>query len=180
MMAKADGTEARTDAARILGANDVISITVYHEDDLAVKSAIVDKNGMVMVPLLGQVKLSGMTVQDATTEIQQRYKKGYLVNPQVNLVVEKVAENHFAVLGQVQRPGNFEFPQDGKLDLLKAIAMAEGYTRLGAPAKVTVRRIENGVPQSYPLDAEKMAKDPSKAPFPILPGDTIIVGERNF
>jgi polysaccharide export outer membrane protein len=171
--------EARPDAARLLSPNDLIAVTVYQEDDLKTET-IIDKNGMVMLPLLGQVKISGLTTGEATTRIQQLYDKDYLVNPQVNLIVEKFAERRFAVMGQVQHPGNFDFPANESVNLLEAIAMAGGYTRLGAPSKVSVRRMENGSPKVYNLDATAMTRNPSKKPFEIMPDDIITVGERTF
>jgi polysaccharide export outer membrane protein len=174
-----DTNSLRLDSERMLSPNDVIALTVYQEDDLATKT-IIDKNGMVMLPLLGQVKISGLTVAQATARIQQLYDKDYLVNPQVNLIVEHFAERRFAVLGQVQKPGHFDFPQNEPVNLLEAIAIAGGYTRLGAPSKVDVRRVENGSPKIYHLDAGNMAEDPKKKPFEILPDDIITVGERTF
>ena len=100
-----------TDSDRVLSANDVIKMTVYQEDDLETKT-IIDKNGMVMLPLLGQMKLAGLTVGQATAQIQELYNKDYLVNPRVNLIVDQFADRHFAVLGQVQKPGSFDFPQN--------------------------------------------------------------------
>ncbi len=174
-----DANSLKLDSERMLSPNDVIAMTVYREDDLATKT-IIDKNGMVMLPLLGQVKISGLTVGQATARIQQLYNQDYLVNPQVNLIVEHFAERRFAVLGQVQKPGNFDFPQNESVNLLEAIAIAGGYTRLGAPSKVDVRRVENGSPKIYHLDAGVMSKDPKKKPFEVLPDDIITVGERTF
>jgi polysaccharide export outer membrane protein len=174
-----DASDFKSDAERVLSANDEILMTVYQEDDLATKT-VIDKNGMVMLPLLGQVKISGLTVGQATARIQQLYDKDYLVNPQVNIVVERFAGRRFAVLGQVQKPGNFDFPTNESVNLLEAIAMAGGYTRLGAPSKVDVRRVENGSPKIYHFDAGEMAKDPKKKPFEILPDDIITIGERTF
>jgi polysaccharide export outer membrane protein len=96
--------------------------------------------------------------------------------------VEHFAERRFSVLGQVQKPGSFEFPQNESVNLLEAIAIAGGYTRLGNPSKVDVQRIENGVPKIHHCDAGKMAKDPDpkKKQFEILPDDIINVGERTF
>jgi protein involved in polysaccharide export with SLBB domain len=164
---------------RVLSVNDLIKMTVYQEDDLETKTTI-DKNGMVMLPLLGQMKLAGLTVGQATARIQELYNKDYLVNPRVNLIVDQFADRHFSVLGQVQKPGSFDFPQNEPVNLLEAIAIAGGYTRLGSPAKVSVRRIENGSPKVYFLDAGKMAKDPKNNPFEILPDDIINVGERSI
>jgi polysaccharide export outer membrane protein len=174
-----DTNNPQLDSARTLSLNDGIIMTVYQEDDLTTKT-IIDKNGMVMLPLLGQVKISGLTVGQATAQIQQLYDKDYLVNPQVNLIVERFAERRFAVLGQVQKPGSYDFPTNESVNLLEAIAMAGGYTRMGAPSKVDVRRVENGSPKIYHFDAGEMARDPKKKPFEILPDDIISVGERNF
>ena len=167
------------DSAWVLRPNDEILMTVYQEDDLKSKT-IIDVDGMVMLPLLGQVKIGGMTLGQATAQIQQLYNRDYLVNPQVNLIVEKFAARRFAVLGQVQKPGSFDFPQNEPVNLLEAIAISGGYTRLGAPAKVSVRRVENGSPKIYRLDADAIAKDQKKKPFEILPNDIITVGERTF
>ena len=174
-----DTNNFKSDSARTLSPNDGISVTVYQEDDLTTKT-IIDKNGMVMLPLLGQVKISGLTVGQATERIQQLYDKDYLVNPQVNLIVEHFAERRFAVLGQVQKPGSFDFPQNESVNLLEAIAIAGGYTRLGAPSKVDVRRVENGSPKIYHFDAGAMAKDPKKKPFEILPGRHYHRWRKNF
>ena len=163
----------------VLRPNDEIVMTVYQEDDLKTTTTI-DVNGMVMLPLLGEVKIGGLTLAQATDRIKELYDKDYLVKPQVNLVVDKFAERHFAVLGQVQRPGTFNFPQNEPVSLLEAIAMAGGYTRLGAPSKVSVRRVENGAPQIYHLDAGQLAQDPKKKSFQVLPNDIITVGERSF
>jgi protein involved in polysaccharide export with SLBB domain len=167
------------DSARILSPNDVILVTVYQEDDLTTK-IIIDKNGMVMLPLLGQVKIGGLSIGQATERIQQLYDKDYLVNPRVNLIAEHFAERRFSVLGQVQHPGNFDFPQNEPVNLLEALAIAGGYTRLGAPSKVDLRRIENGASRVYHFDADQMAKDSRLTPFEILPNDIITVGERTF
>jgi len=174
-----DANHLKLDSVRTLSPNDGILVTVYQEDDLTTKT-IIDKNGMVMLPLLGQVKISGLTVGQATERIQQLYNKDYLVNPQVNLIVERFAERRFAVLGQVQKPGNFDFPTNESVNLLEAIAIAGGYTRLGAPSKVDVRRVEDGSPKIFHFDAGEMAKDARKKPFEILPDDIITVGERTF
>jgi polysaccharide export outer membrane protein len=165
--------------ARKLSPNDAISMIVYQEEDLNTKT-IIDKNGMVMLPLLGQVKIGGLSTRDATERIQQLYNRDYLVNPRVNLVVEEFAKLRFAVLGQVQRPGSFDFPQNESVNLLEAIAMAGGYTRLGAPSEVRVSRIVNGVPKTYHLNASEMSGNTFEAPFVILPEDLITVGERTF
>ncbi len=174
----ADNTNA-DNSIWVLSPNDEIIMTVFQEDDLLTKTTV-DVDGTVMLPLLGEVKIGGMTLPQATAKIQQLYDKDYLVKPKVNLIVDKFADRHFAVMGQVQRPGSYNFPQNEPVNLLEAIAMAGGYTRLGKPSNVSVRRIENGTPQIYRVDADQLAQDPKKKSFQILPNDVITVGERTF
>ena len=168
-----------TAVTRRLSPNDVIQMKVYLEEDLNTKVTI-DEKGAVILPLLGKVTIGGMTLQEATAHIQKLYGQDYVVNPQVNLNVEQFAKRRFTVLGQVQRPSTYEFPDNDRLNLFQAIAMAGSYTRLGAPSKVSVRRMENGAPKIYELNAEALVKQKTSKPFEILPDDIISVGERTF
>jgi polysaccharide export outer membrane protein len=179
-MASAAHTDpSNGDSARKLSPNDVISVTVYQEDDLATKATI-EKSGMIMLPLLGEVQIAGLTTAEATAKIQKLYDKDYLVNPQVNIIVEELAKRRYSVLGEVQHAGSYEFPPNQTVNLLEAIATAGSYTRLGNPAKVSIRRVEGGVQKVYQEDAGAMAKDKTHKAFEVLPDDVITVGESTF
>ncbi len=159
--------------------NDLLEVSIYQQPDLEAR-VTVDRRGMVMLPLLGSVKLGGLTLEEATTLIHKLYDKDYLVDPKVTIQVVQFAVLRFTILGQVQRPGSYEFPPNEKLNLLDGIAMAGGYTRLALASKVTIQRNIAGELKVINLDAEGMAKDPQNKPFTILPGDTITVAERVF
>ena len=163
---------------RRLGPSDKIQVVVYQEDDLNTTVTLDDK-GMVMVPLLEKVKLGGMTVEEATEKLQAAYGKDYLVNPQVNITVLQYAERHFSVLGEVQRPGSFDIPDNETVNILEAIALAGGYTRLGSPAKISVRRVVNGEPVVIKLNADSAQEQAGKL-FEMLPDDIVTVGQRVF
>jgi protein involved in polysaccharide export with SLBB domain len=164
---------------KILGPNDVVQVRVYQEDDLETK-AVINKEGQITLPLLGPVEVGQKTPDEATALIRGLYAKDYLVNPQVSVTVVEHAKLRFTVLGQVQRPGTYEFPVNEPLNLLQGIAMGGGYTRLGAPSKVSVQRLQNGKSVVFPLNAELMSKDKKMKPFEIMPDDIITVGERIF
>src|SRR6187431_1658948 len=102
----------------LLGANDFVEVTVFQEDDLATK-ARVGYDGTITVPLVGSVKIAGKSVDEAAQIIRARLAKGYLVNPQVNVSVTEFAKRLVTVLGEVQKGGTFEFPNQGPLDLLQ-------------------------------------------------------------
>ena len=165
--------------SRRLQPNDQLDVSIYQEPDLYAR-VTVDDRGMVMLPLLGSVKLGGLTLEEATTLVHNLYDKDYLVDPNVTIQVVQFAILRYTILGQVQKPGTYEFPPNEKLNLLDGIAMAGGYTRLALATKVTIQRNVAGELKVFNLDAETMAKDPQNQPFMILPGDTITVGERIF
>lgn len=170
---------AETAVGRVFSPNDVVSVKVYQEDDLNAK-VTVDKNGMIMLPLLGPVKIGGMTIEQATTQIQALYGKDYLVDPHVNLTLEQFAQRRFTVLGEVHAPGSYDFPQGESVNLLEAIATAGGFTRLGESSKVIVQRTENSTSKIFRLNADEMTRNQKTRPFEIKPNDIITVTEKAF
>jgi polysaccharide export outer membrane protein len=165
-----------------LSNNDAIGVEVFGEDDLKT-TARLNAEGNVSLPLLGSVHLGGLTVTQATQRITELYGKDYLVNPRVNVVLLGYAKRRFTVLGQVNRPGSYEMPETspGGIDLLEAIAMAGGYTRIAAPERVTVRRHGSDGDEVLRVNAKRLERGDARAgQFRVRPGDTITVGESLF
>lgn len=162
-----------------LVAGDVVQVKVYQEDDLDAKVRLA-KDGTVTLPLLGAVNIGNKTREDAAALIKQKLGEKYLVNPEVTVEVVDYSKRRFTVLGQVQKPGTYEFPGDDSVNLLQAISMAGGFTRLGAANKVTVQRGEGADKKIFKLDADAMAKEKNVTLFEIQPDDTISIGEKLF
>jgi polysaccharide export outer membrane protein len=163
----------------ILSPKDVVQIRVYQEEDLFTEAPI-SRDGTIRMPLLGSVNIGGKTVEEATKVIREALAKDYLVNPQVSILIKEFAKRHFVILGQVNRPGPIEMPSDESVNLLQAIGMAGGYTKIAAPSKVKVKRTVNGKEQVTEHNADKMAKDKAAPQFEILPDDVITVPESFF
>ena len=163
----------------LLAPNDLISVTVFQEDDLATKSRV-GNDGTISVPLIGLVKVGGKSVDEAAQIIRSRLAKGYLVNPQVNVGVEEFAKRLVTVLGEVQKGGTFEFPNQGPLDLLQAIGLAGGYSKIANPAKIVVKRRVNGKETVTMVNGKTLAAKAGAERFEVLPGDTITVAESIF
>jgi protein involved in polysaccharide export with SLBB domain len=159
--------------------NDLIRITVFQEDDLTTETRI-SKTGYITFPLVGSIYLAGKSVDEATEEIRFLLNKDYIINPQVTLTVLEYAKQWVTVLGEVQKPGNVEIPPEGGLDLLGAIALAGGYTKIAEPSHVTVRRQVNGKDTIIKVNAKDLAKDTAVKPFYVLPGDSISVAQSIF
>ena len=163
----------------ILAPNDLVQIKVFQEDDLESKLRI-SQDGTVTFPLVGVLRLGGKTPQEAARVVRDALAKGYLVSPQVTITVLSYTKYRVTVLGQVQKPGTYDFPDRDKLTLLEAIGLAGGYTRGANPSKVIVKRIVNGKESVYQLNAKNMASQGATKGFEILPGDVITVAESMF
>jgi len=160
----------------VLKVNDMVRVTVYKEDDMTTEARI-SKTGDIALPLLGNVHLAGETVASAVAEIHDRLDKDYIINPQVTLTIMEYAPQWVTVLGEVQRPSQVPIPPEGGLDLMGAIALAGGYSRVADPSRITIVRNVNGHHQVLRVDAKKLAGDARSSTFLLLPGDTISVGE---
>ena len=174
------GGGASAPAGYVLGPNDYVGVEVFGEDDLRTSGRL-NPEGNVSVPLLGSVHLAGLTLTQAASKLTELYGRDYLVSPRVNVMLLGYAKRRFSILGQVGHPGSFEMPESspGGIDLLEAIAMAGGYTRIAAPERITVRRQTANGDQVVKVNAKKFNKS-SGGGFRVEPGDTITVGESIF
>lgn len=174
--------KSRSLTSYTLKSGDQIELKVYREDDLATKTKV-DKGGTIALPLIGEVKIGGMTVRDARLLITQLYEKDYLVNPQVTLTYTPYIEGagRFTVLGSVTDAGSMEIPKGiEKIPLLEAIAMAGGFTRYANRSSVKIKRKEGNIEKVFEISAKKLSDDPDTPQFFVLPGDRINVPERVF
>jgi polysaccharide export outer membrane protein len=162
-----------------LAANDVVQVSVYQEADLDARVRIA-RDGSVTLPLLGDLKLGGMTIEEATGFIRDKLKDGYLVSPQVTLTITEYAKRRFTILGKVQRPGTYEMPDEQVVTLLQAIAAAGGYAASARDKAVAVNRIVGDKKVVFTVDADAMARNKDAPPFDIQPDDVITIPEKLF
>ncbi|MGC3990952.1 MAG: polysaccharide biosynthesis/export family protein [Chthoniobacteraceae bacterium] len=173
------GTTIATSPNYVLSPNDLLDIKVHDEEDLRTIVRI-PQDGLITFPLIGVIKVGGRSVSDATEYIRSRLQADYLVNPQVNLTITEYAKRHFTIIGQVQRPGAYDIPDEQQIDLLDAIAMAGGYTRIANASSISLKRKVDGKDVVYHLNANKMAKLKGQEIFKVQEGDTIVVAESIF
>jgi protein involved in polysaccharide export with SLBB domain len=162
-----------------LAPGDQLDIRVFREPDLSTTARIAN-DGTIMVPLVGQLQVGGLSLTQTARLIQSKLAAGYLPNPQVSVNVTEFNHRRFTVLGQVTRSGTFDFPDEKPLDLLEAIGLAGGYTSIADPANVTIKRTVNGKTTAYHVNAKKMAQAKATYDVQVQPGDVIMVGESIF
>lgn len=160
-----------------LSPGDQVAVEVFGEDDLRTNGRL-NSDGNLTVPLLGSIHLAGLTPTQAASRVTELYSRDYLVNPKINVTLVSYGSRRFTMLGQIGHPGIFEMSPDG-IDLLEAVAMAGGYTRIAAPERITVRRHTTSGEQIIKVNAKRFTKGKGGG-FRVEPGDTITVGESIF
>jgi protein involved in polysaccharide export with SLBB domain len=126
-------------ASGVIGQRDTIEIRVFREDDLTTTGQL-SSAGTINMPLIGSVKLAGLTTDSAAKAIEAKLKDGYLVKPQVSVTIEGRIRRTITVLGQAQNPGVFELPVNRSLTVVEAIGMAGGATRIANTKKISLKR----------------------------------------
>jgi polysaccharide export outer membrane protein len=133
-----------------LGSGDIVRITVYQNPDLTLESRI-SEAGVIGYPLLGSVRLGGLTLAGAEKLIADGLRNGNFVrSPQVTVVVLQVRGNQASVLGQVNRPGRYPL-EVADMRLTDLIAIAGGVSAVGADAVVVTGK-RNGAPIRVEVD----------------------------
>lgn len=163
----------------IIKVGDVIDVKVFQEDDLSGRSRVT-QDGAITLPLLGQVKVAGMSMDAATRQVHKLLADDYLVSPRVLITLVETTKPRFTILGQVQAPGMYELAEGEEVGLLQAISLAGGYTRLANPSRITLKRTVAGGEFVRQFDGKALAKGRNAKVERIQPGDTIYVAERVF
>jgi polysaccharide export outer membrane protein len=162
-----------------ISVKDLVHIKVFQEDDLE-STLRVAPDGTITFPLVGVVRVAGKTPQQAASSIREMLKDGYIRNPQVSLTVTEHFKRRFTVLGQVQKPGAYELPDQDNITLLEAVGMAGGYTSIADKGKVILKRRTGEKESIYKINAKAMASGAASSAFIIQPDDVITVAESLF
>lgn len=154
-----------TSSGYVLGTGDKLHINVFGQTDLN-GDYVVDSNGNVQLPLIGEVHAAGRSVPDFQHEVASKLADGYLVNPSVS--IEVVNYRPFYIIGEVNKPG--EYPYVNGMSVLNAVALAGGYTFRADDSEVYIRRNGSNKEEQFPADPTTK----------INPGDILRVPERFF
>jgi len=135
LLAMSAGAWAQADK---LGVGDAIHVTVFQQPDLTTDARISEK-GSIAMPLIGEVKIAGLSQPEAAAQIAGKLKDGqFLKNPQVAVAITTVRSRQVSVLGAVARPGRYPL-DDTSSQLSDVIAAAGGITAAGADTVVVIR-----------------------------------------
>ena len=169
-----NASAALDDRAETLGPGDQVRITVFRNPDLATDTRLSEK-GSIMFPLIGEVRLQGLTPAQAGKTIADKLRSGkFVVNPEVTVAAMQTNSRQVSVLGNVNKPGRY--PLDaatGKVtDLL---ALAGGISPTGSDT-ITLVTNRNGQSQTQQIDLPAIVAGDAGKNLELHPGDTIYVG----
>lgn len=160
-----------------VGPGDVLQVAFYaggekQEDFTGTVSAL----GTVTCPLLGELKIGGMTTYEISKLMTQKLAHDFFVDPQV-LVSVKDYGGQVWVVGAVKNPGPYPFSEG--LSALKACLLAGGFTDFASLKRVKVTRVVNGRPKAVAVDLTRVMQGKADDP-PLLRSDRIEVPQRRF
>ena len=170
--------EYETPAGFLLGPEDVLEITVWKNPDLS-RTTSIRPDGLISVPIIGDVQAAGLTADALAHRIADRYKQFVAGNPAVSVGVKELNSYAIFVLGEVSKPGKFQ--AKSYVTLLQAISMAGGFTEYAKKNRLQVVRVNpNGdhklhevrIPVRYD-DLLVGSGEPGN--IILLSGDTVVV-----
>jgi protein involved in polysaccharide export with SLBB domain len=138
-----------------LGAGDVFEVRVYGEDELT-RVYRVPPSGRIHFPLVNEVHVAGKTPREIEDEVRSRLMEGYIRDPFVSIYVQEYNSKKVFVLGQVARPGTFNFQRG--MNVVEVISLAGGFKPSANPDYVVVTRKVDGEEQRIPVPVEQISK----------------------
>lgn len=162
-----------------LGPENLLQIDVhYGKDGLISQKVRVSSKSLISFPLIGEVDVKGLTVSELEKKLFTLLEKDYLVNPQVNVVIEEYST--VSVIGEVKKPGSY--PIKGRLTAVEAVSLAEGFTKIASPNRAKIIRVNaDGSKIEIPVRLHDIMKGGrQKSNIDLQGGDVLVVPESLF
>ncbi len=157
----------------IIGSDDVLTVNVWKEPEMS-KTIPVRPDGMISLPLLGEIQARGLTPVQLEDQITDLLKK-LMSDPQVTVIVNQVNSLTFNIVGQVLKPGYF--PLTRPLTVLDAIALCGGFRDFAKQKKIYVlRKTPDGKEERLKFNYKQVIKGQNMAQnIQLQPHDTVVV-----
>jgi polysaccharide export outer membrane protein len=155
----------------VIGASDVLTITVWKEPTLS-GTLLVRPDGMISLSLLGDVQASGLTPLQLSDQIASKLKK-FIQDPNVSVVITQIHSKVVYLLGEVVKRGPVEMAPG--MTLLEAISSGGGLTDFANTKKIYILRGEGGLQLKIPVNYKGALKGDATLNVILKPGDTIVV-----
>jgi polysaccharide biosynthesis/export protein len=160
----------------VLAAGDVLKISVFQNAELSLEARL-SESGTISYPLLGSVKLGGLSVSAAEKALADGLRTGNFVkSPQVSLLVMQVRGHQASVLGMVNKPGRYPLEVAG-VKLSDLIALSGGIAQGGSDAVVHTG-VRGGKVMRQELDLPSLFGGASAAADPVVQNGDVVYVDR--
>jgi len=154
------------------GEGDTLQISVWKEPDLS-KTVMVRPDGMVSLPLIGEVKVMGLTSGEIQELVASKLKT-YVLSPRVTVEITEIRSRRVFITGEVVHPGLY--PLAGPTTVLQLIAQAGGFTPFAKRKNIVILRQENGHQVKFPCNYPDVVRGRNpEENISLLAGDTVVV-----
>jgi polysaccharide export outer membrane protein len=155
----------------VIGPLDVLTVSVWKEQALS-GSLLVRPDGMISMPLVGDIQASNLTPLQLADQISSRLKK-FIQDPNVTVVISQIHSKVVYMLGEVGRKGPIEMTPG--MTLLEAISIAGGPTDYANTKKIYILRNDGGKHVKLPVHYKQALKGDNTYNVALKPDDTIVV-----
>lgn len=163
---------AQNDPSYKIGAQDVLSISVWKDPELT-QTVPVRPDGKISMPLLNDVQAAGLTPAELRDHIAEALKK-YVTDPVVTVTVTQINSQRIYITGEVTHPGAFALVPG--MTVLQALSSAGGFTNFANTKKIYMFRTVNGKRVDFPFDYKDVIRGKKLDQNVVLEaGDTIVV-----
>jgi polysaccharide export outer membrane protein len=157
-----------------IGEGDVLAVSVWGEPSASVGSVVVRPDGMISMPLIKDVHVSGLSPADAEKLITELLSKQIRAADVTVIVAGINSKKVFFVGGGIKKEG--PIPYTYRMTIMQGISEAGGLSDYAKRKKIYVLRNENGRQYKLPFDYDAVLKgEHMELNLPLLPGDTIVV-----
>jgi polysaccharide export outer membrane protein len=150
---------------------DLLIVEVWKEKDLQ-REVMVRPDGGLDFPLIGNIDVSGKTIEQLQTEVATKLAK-YVPDPVVTISVKQSLGNKIYVVGKVNRPGDYIVIRN--TDVMQALSMAGGLTPYASANKIKILRREHGALRTIPFKYSQVEKGKDLEQNIILQGGDVVV-----
>ena len=142
--------------------------------------ATVSADGFISVPYIGPVRAKGKTLTEIKDEITRKLGDGYMKYPVVSVTLKASLSRKFFIYGEVMKPG--AFPMEENMTVVRALAVAGGFTKFGDASKVKILRAKTNGPgyDVIKVDIKAVMNGKTDADVPLKTGDVVVVSEGVF
>jgi len=165
----------------LIGVDDVVKVSVWRNENMSVEVPV-RPDGMISIPLAGDVLAGGLTPNQVAASIRAKLKS-YIRDPQVTVIVTKLNSNQYIsrvrVTGAVRNPISIPYSQG--MTVLDLVLAAGGVTEFASPNSTRVYRKSGGQTHVFNIRlGDILNKGKLKTNLEVDPGDVVTVPERLF